>query len=339
MKNQVDGMWRQRKVFVTGATGLLGAWLTEWLVRQQAQVICLIRDHVPDSNFYRLALHERVVTVWGGVEDYDTIERILNEYEIDVVFHLAAQTLVGIANRNPRSTFSANITGTWNLLEASRLAPWVKAVILASSDKAYGAQVSLPYREEAPLIGSHPYDVSKSCADLIAQMYWHSYRLPVGITRCGNFYGGGDLNFNRIVPGTIRSLLSGERPVIRSDGTLIRDYFFIKDAVSAYATLAEAVLEGKAAGQAYNFSNEQQINVMELVRLIGRLMDRSDLEPLIHNTAQNEIAHQYLSAEKARVTLGWKPMYTLEEGLQETITWYRDFFANKSNRRMAGLSS
>lgn len=332
MQNRNHGMWRHKRVFVTGATGLLGAWLTDWLVQQQADVICLIRDHVPDSNFYRLGLHERAATVRGGIEDYDLLERVLNEYEIEVAFHLAAQTLVGIANRNPRSTFSANVTGTWNLLDASRRAPWVKAIVLASSDKAYGAQASLPYREGAPLVGSHPYDVSKSCADLIGQMYWHSYRLPVGITRCGNFYGGGDLNFNRIVPGTIRSILNGERPVIRSDGTLIRDYFYIKDAVSAYVTLAEALLEGKAVGQAYNFSNEQQITVVDLVHLISRLMNRSDLEPVLLNTAKNEIVHQYLSAEKSRGELGWKSSYSLDQGLQETITWYQDFFADKKSK-------
>lgn len=327
-----SGMWRQRRVLITGCTGLLGAWLTDWLVRAQADVIGLVRDNVPKSNFYLMGLDRRVVGVRGAIEDYDLVERILNEYEVEVVFHLAAQTLVGIANANPRSTFSANIQGTWNVLEASRRSPRVKAVVLASSDKAYGTQKNLPYREEAPLIGRHPYDVSKSCADLIAQMYWHSYATPVGTTRCGNFYGGGDLNFNRIVPGTIRSLLNGERPVIRSDGTLIRDYFYIKDAVSAYVTLAEALFEGKALGQAYNFSNEQQITVVDLVRLISRLMGREDLEPRIANDATNEIPHQYLDAEKAKTQLGWKAQYSLEAGLRETITWYRDFFAEKNSK-------
>jgi len=322
-------VWRQRRVLVTGCTGLLGAWLTDWLTSNQADVVGLVRDRVPDSNFYRLGLDKRMVTVEGPIEDYDLIERILNEYEVEVVFHLAAQTLVGIANENPRSTFSANITGTWNILETGRRARRVKAIVLASSDKAYGTQTVLPYREEAPLVGRHPYDVSKSCADLIGQMYSHTYGSPVAITRCGNFYGGGDLNFNRIVPGTIRSVLNGERPIIRSDGTYVRDYFYIKDAVIAYVLLGEALLAGKASGEAFNFSNELQVTVLDLVGLITSLMDRPDLKPVVLNEATNEIPHQYLNAEKARIHFGWKAQYSLEEGLQETITWYKSFFSER----------
>lgn len=324
--------WRQRRVLVTGCTGLLGAWLTDWLVRQQADVVGLIRDAVPDSNFYWMGLDRRVVGVRGELEDYDVIERMVNEYEIEVIFHLAAQTLVGIANENPRSTFSANVAGTCNVLEAGRRARRVKAIVLASSDKAYGTQAVLPYREEAPLIGRHPYDVSKSCADLIGQMYWHSYRTPVAITRCGNFYGGGDLNFNRLVPGTIRALFYGQRPVIRSNGTLIRDYFFIKDAVRAYVTLAEALLNGRGAGEAYNFSNELQVTVFQMVELIGGLMGRPDLAPVVLDEASNEIPHQYLSADKARRELGWAPQFTLEQGLKETIGWYETFFRQRVDR-------
>lgn len=322
--------WRNRRVLVTGCTGLLGAWLTESLCERRADVIGLVRDSVPKSNFYLMGLDKRVVCVRGAVEDFDLVERTLNEYEIEVVFHLAAQTLVGIANENPRSTFSSNIAGTWNVLEAVRRARRVRAVILASSDKAYGTQDKLPYREDSPLLGRHPYDVSKSCADLIGQMYSHTYRTPVAITRCGNFFGGGDLNFNRIVPGTIRSLLQGERPIIRSDGTLIRDYFYIKDAVEAYILVAEALLNSRALGEAYNFSNELQVTVLELVSCIQRLMGREDLEPVILNGASNEIPHQYLDAEKARNEFGWKPRYTLEQGLKETIEWYRGFLANSS---------
>ena len=322
-------VWRRRRVFVTGCTGLLGAWLTDWLVREGADVVGLVRDNVPQSNFYRMGLADRTVTVRGAVEDYGLLERILNEYEIEVIFHVAAQTLVGIANENPLSTFSANITGTWNVLEAGRRASRLKALVVASSDKAYGSAAQLPYREDTPLVGRHPYDVSKSCSDLIAQAYWHSYRSPVAITRCGNFYGGGDLNFNRIVPGTIRSLIDGQRPIIRSDGTLRRDYIYIKDAVLAYTFLAEKMLEGKALGDAYNFSNECPVTVLELAALIGRLVGRTDLEPVVLNTATNEIPHQYLSAEKARRELGWKPQYTLEQGLLETIAAYREFFTQQ----------
>ncbi len=320
-------MWRRRRVFVTGCTGLIGAWLTEWLVNHGADVVGLVRDLVPGSNFYGLGLDRRIVSVRGELEDYRLVERILNEHEIEVVFHLGAQTIVGIANHNPLSTFSANIAGTWNVLEAARHAKYVKAVVQASSDKAYGTHETLPYREDAPLIGRHPYDVSKSCADLIAQSYWATYRLPVAITRCGNFYGGGDLNMNRLVPGTIRSLIDGQRPVIRSDGSLIRDYFYVKDGVSAYVLTAEKLMAGEALGQAYNFSNETQVTVRELVDLVCRLAGASHLAPIVMNNAPNEIPHQYLSAEKARRTLGWEPTYTLEQGMLETIEWYRAYYA------------
>ena len=317
--------WRYRPVLVTGCTGLLGAWLTAWLADHGAQVVGLVRDDVPHSNFHRLGLAARVVTVRGAVEDYDVVERTLNEYEIEVVFHLAAQTIVGIANENPRSTFSTNVAGTWNVLEACRRSRRVRAVVVASSDKAYGTQDDLPYHEGAPLVGRHPYDVSKSCADLIAQAYFATYATPVAVTRCGNFFGGGDLNWNRLVPGTIRSLLDGERPIIRSDGTMRRDYIYIKDAVGAYVLLAEKVLAGDVAGRAYNFSNETPVTVLDMATLIGRLVRRPDLPPRVLNEASNEIPHQFLSAERARTELGWKPEYTVEQGLTETIAWYREF--------------
>jgi CDP-glucose 4,6-dehydratase len=334
-----DLLWRRRRVFITGATGLVGAWLTERLLHVEADVVALVRDGVPGSNFHRLGLDSRVVTVRGELEDYLLMERILNEYEIEVIFHLGAQAIVGIANQNPLSTFSANIQGTWNVLEAARHARHVKAVVQASSDKAYGTHDLLPYTEESSLTGRHPYDVSKSCADLIAQSYWFTYQLPVAITRCGNFYGGGDLNFNRIVPGTIRSLIDGQRPIIRSDGTLIRDYFYVKDGVGAYMVTAERLLAGEAAGEAYNFSNEIQVNVRELVEMICRVAGVAHLEPLVLNDAPHEIPHQYLSAEKARRTLGWKPRYTLEEGLRETVGWYRQYFAEQALGGNAAFAS
>jgi CDP-glucose 4,6-dehydratase len=319
--------WRHRRVFVTGCTGLLGAWLTAWLADREADVVGLVRDTVPRSNFYRMGLASRVMTVAGALEDHDLVERVINEYEIEVVFHLAAQTIVGIANADPRSTFSANVQGTWNVLEAVRRAgARVRAVVVASSDKAYGAQPVLPYQETTALEGRHPYDVSKSCADLIAQSYWHTYRLPVAVTRCGNFFGGGDLNFNRIVPGTIRSLLHGERPVIRSDGSPRRDYFYIEDGVAAYVALAEQMLAGERHGEAYNFSNEQPVSVREITDLLIRLVGRPDLEPVVLGTARNEIPDQFLSAEKARKDLGWAPAYGFEGGLRRTVDWYRAFF-------------
>ena len=268
-----------------------------------------------------------VKIVRGDICDRDLLERTLGEYEIDTVFHLAAQTIVGIANRNPVSTFESNITGTWNVLEACRRSPAVKAIVMASSDKAYGDQEKLPYSEDTPLEGRHPYDVSKSCADLIAQTYAKTYKLPVAITRCGNFYGGGDLNWNRIVPGTIRSVLRGERPVIRSDGQFIRDYFYVEDGAAAYMLLAEKLLASDCLrGQAFNFSNEIQVTVLELVDRILQQLD-STLEPDVRNEASNEIRHQYLSACRARTELAWSPLFTLEEGLNRTISWYREFFA------------
>lgn len=323
------GFWRNKNVFVTGCTGLLGSWLTKALVERGANMVGLVRDNVPRANFSRLGLDKYINTVRGEVEDYFLLERIINEYEIDTVFHLAAQTIVTIANRNPVATFETNIKGTWNLLEACRRNSTVKRIVVASSDKAYGEHKVLPYEEEAALKGSHPYDVSKSGADLIALAYGTTYRLPVCVTRCGNFYGGGDLNFNRIVPGTIRSVIFNERPVIRSDGTLIRDYIYILDAVEAYILLAEKMEELPIQGEAFNFSNEIQLTVLDMTKKILELMGREDLEPIVLNETKNEIKHQYLSAEKAKKIMGWEPKYSLEKGLEETIDWYKEFFSNE----------
>jgi CDP-glucose 4,6-dehydratase len=317
--------WRDRPTLVTGATGLLGYWLTTRLVAAEADVVCLVRDWVPQSEFVRQGLLERVKVVRGDVCDYEVLERTLNEYEVDTVFHLAAQTIVGIANRNPLSTFQTNVQGTWNVLEACRRNPAVHSVVTASSDKAYGDQAELPYSEDTPLEGRHPYDVSKSCADLIAHAYAVSYSLPVAVTRCGNFYGGGDLNWNRIVPGTIRAVVRGERPVIRSDGQYIRDYFYVEDGAAAYMLLAEELSQRpELRGQAFNFSNQLQIPVLDLVWRILSHME-STLAPEVRNEATNEIRHQSLSAEKARRVLNWAPLFDLDEGLRRTITWYREF--------------
>lgn len=322
--------WLDRPTLVTGATGLVGSWLVRRLVEAQADVVCLMRDWVPQSELVRSRQLERVKVVRGDVRDQTTLERILGEYEVQTVIHLAAQTIVTIANRNPVSTFEANIAGTWSLLEACRRSPKVAQIVMASSDKAYGDHDKLPYTEETPLVGRHPYDVSKSCADLIAQAYATTYGSPVVITRCGNFYGGGDLNWNRIVPGTIRSILRGQRPVIRSDGTFIRDYFYVEDGAIAYMLLAER-LAGDASlkGRAFNFSNEIQITVRQLVDRIRELMT-STLEPDVRNEASHEIVHQYLSAAAARRDLGWKPQFSLDDGLVRTISWYRNFFESPS---------
>jgi CDP-glucose 4,6-dehydratase len=322
----MNSFWKDRSVFVTGGTGLLGSWLVSNLVEAGAQVVCLVRDWVPESELVRSRHIDKVVTVSGDVGDRDLLERALGEYEVEVVFHLAAQTIVGIADRNPVSTFSTNIGGTWNILEACRRSPKVASIVVASSDKAYGEQKQLPYNETMPLQGRHPYDVSKSCADLIAQTYAASYGSPVAITRCGNFYGGGDLNWNRIVPGTIRSVIRGEQPVVRSDGEFVRDYFYIEDAAAAYMLLAERLVADEAVrGQAFNFSNESQVSVIQIVHLILQKMNYS-LRPEILNEASNEIRHQYLSAELARTMLDWHPQFTLDAGLDRTIAWYREFF-------------
>lgn len=322
MKN----FWTDRPTFVTGATGLTGGWLVRRLVDAGADLVCLVRDWVPQSQFISGGIADRVKLVRGDVCDRALLDRVLGEYRIDTVIHLAAQTIVTVANDNPVSTFESNIGGTWSLLEACRRTPSIKQVVVASSDKAYGDQEKLPYTEDAPLEGRHPYDASKSCADLLARCYADTYGLPVAITRCGNFYGGGDLNWNRIVPGTIRSVLRGERPVIRSDGKFIRDYFYVEDGASAYMLLAEKLAADPGLkGEAFNFSNEIQITVRELVDKILSLM-HSKLEPVVQNQAGNEIRHQYLSAAKARRRLGWKPLFELEQGLGRTIDWYREFF-------------
>jgi CDP-glucose 4,6-dehydratase len=317
--------WRDRPTFVTGATGLVGSWLVRRLVAAGADVVCLVRDWVPRSELVRSGELERVKVVRGDVCDQALLERALGEHEIDTVIHLAAQTIVGIANRNPISTFETNIQGTWALLEACRRTPSVKQIVVASSDKAYGDQLQLPYDETTPLQGQHPYDVSKSCADLNAYTYAKSYQLPLVITRCGNFYGGGDLNWNRIVPGTIRSVVRGERPVIRSDGSYIRDYFYVEDGANVYMLLAEQLARRpELRGEAFNFSNEIQVTVLDLVQRILNTMG-SDLQPDVRNEATNEIRHQYLSAAKARRMLGWEPLFTLDASLERTIAWYTHF--------------
>ncbi len=323
----MSSFWLDRPTFVTGGTGLLGSWLVARLVDAGSDVVCLVRDWVPQSEMVRSGAIEHVKTVRGDVRDQALLERILGEYEINTVMHLAAQTIVTIANRNPVSTFETNIAGTWSLLEACRRSPKVASVVVASSDKAYGDQTTLPYDERTPLQGQHPYDVSKSAADLIATTYAVTYGLPVAITRCGNFFGGGDLNWNRIVPGTVRSVLRGQRPIIRSDGSMVRDYFYVEDGAAAYMLLAQKLVEmPDIRGQGFNFSYGKPTTVLQIVQCILGLMD-SDLEPQILNEASNEILEQYLNSEKSKEELGWSPLFTMDDGLIRTIDWYRKFLA------------
>jgi len=322
-----SSFWLDRPVLVTGAGGFLGGWLVKRLLAAGADVICPLRDRVPAAQLVSGGLLEQVNTARGCITDQLFMERLLGEYEVKTVFHLAAQSIVTIANRNPVSTFESNIKGTWSLLEACRRSPEVEQVVAASSDKAYGKQETLPYHEELPLEGEFPYDVSKSCADLLARSYYLTYGLPVSVTRCGNFFGGGDLNFNRIIPGTIRSVLRGSPPVIRSDGSFIRDYFYIEDGAAAYMHLAEKLAgQPELCGEAFNFSSEHKLSVLELVEKILAVMD-SSLEPDVRGEADHEIVHQYLSAEKARRLLGWQPLFSLEEALERTVDWYREYLS------------
>jgi CDP-glucose 4,6-dehydratase len=318
--------WNQRPVLVTGATGLLGSWVVKALAEASADIVCLVRDWVPQSELVRTGMLERIKVIRGEVTNQSLLERVLGEYEIDTVFHTAAQTIVGVANHNPVSTFQSNIAGTWSMLEACRRSPAVRQVIVASSDKAYGEQDALPYIESMPLMGAYPYDVSKSCADLIARCYALTWRLPVVITRCGNLFGGGDLNWNRLIPGTIRSVLHDAPPVIRCDGQYIRDYFYVEDAAEAYALLAEQLSQDRSlAGEAFNFSIEARLTVLEVVQMVLRATG-SDLRPDIRNQASNEIRYQCLSSAKARKILSWKPVYGMEEGLRRTVAWYSEYF-------------
>jgi len=318
--------WKDRRVFITGATGLLGPWLVKELLTQEAHVCVLLRDLVPNSTFFTEGLDKKVTIVLGDLLDFNLITRALNEYDIEAVFHLGAQAIVGYANRSPLSTFTSNIQGSWNLLEACRLSPWVKKIVVASSDKAYGAQEKLPYTEDAPLHGRHPYDVSKSCTDLLAQSYFHTYKLPVCVTRCGNFFGGGDLHFNRIIPGTIRSILNNQPPIIRSNGLFVRDYIYVKDVVDAYLTLAQQMDTPALVGECFNFSTDHPFTVIEIVELILELMNSSHMQPIIHNAASNEIPAQHLCSDKASRLLDWKAKFGVRKGLEETIAWYKNFF-------------
>jgi CDP-glucose 4,6-dehydratase len=317
--------WAGSTALVTGATGMVGSWLVRELLARGTRVVALVHDSDPQSELFRSGDAARVSVVNGALEEPGSVERAINEHEVDTVFHLGAQTIVGTALRNPLPTFEANLRGSYLLLDACRHhRALVKRVVVASSDKAYGEQPKLPYTEDMPLLARHPYDVSKSCTEAIAQCYHETYDVPIAIARCGNIYGGGDLNWSRIIPGTIRSVLRGERPVIRSDGKFVRDYLHVLDAVSAYLALAERIHSPEVSGRAFNFSTESPVNVLEVVAQIQALT-RTELEPMVLNQARHEIPGQHLSAARARSVLGWKARYDLARGLAATLPWYRDF--------------
>lgn len=320
--------WRDKTVFVTGATGLMGSWLVKSLLNDEANVVALVRDQAPNSMLVREGLLQRIAFVTGDLETLPTLQRTIAEYQPHTVFHLAAQPLVQVAKLDPVGTLRANVQGTWNVLEACRLADNKSNVVVASSDKAYGANPNLPYLETFPLQGRYPYDVSKSCADLITQMYAATYGLKTAIARCGNLFGGGDLNFSRTIPGAIQATLAGKRFVVRSDGKFVRDFLYVKDAAASYLALGEGLAEDPSiAGQAFNFSLGMRLTVLEIVSMVLRLMGRVDLEPVIENNASSEIREQYLDSSKARERLGWSPQYNMEDGLKETIEWYRSELA------------
>ncbi|MBL8230823.1 MAG: GDP-mannose 4,6-dehydratase [Bryobacterales bacterium] len=322
----VDNWWNGRRVLITGATGLLGSAMAADLLRRGAQVTALVRDHDPQSELIRSGIIRKVTVVQGALEDYASVERAINENDCETVFHLGAQTIVGTALRSPLATFEANIRGTYHVLEACRThQKLVQRIVIASSDKAYGSSDILPYTEKHPLSGRHPYDVSKSCTDMLAAAYAHTYQLPVGILRCGNIYGGGDLNWSRIVPGTIRSLLENKAPIIRSDGKFLRDYIYVQDVVDAYLLFARRLEEPGMPGEALNISPEKASSVLDIVDLIREIMGRTSIEPVILNQASAEIRDQYLDCQRAKTVLGWRPKYTLQQGLEATVSWYEDY--------------
>jgi len=324
----MSDFWKTRRVFVTGATGFLGANLVTRLVKEQAAVVCLQRDAVQPNSFDLFGLRDKVTVVNGDVQDLSLLQRILNEYEIDSVFHLAAQAIVGAANRSPISTFETNVRGTYMLLEACRLSPSVKRVVVASSDKAYGSNTTLPYREDLPLQGTFPYDVSKSCTDLLARSYALTYDLPVVVTRSANIYGPGDINLSRIIPGTIVAVLKNESPIIRSDGTPLREFIFVDDVVSAYLTLAENI--SRAKGEAFNVGSDRPVQILELTnRIIDLAGSNGDIEPtiMLKSKIEHEIDAQYLSADKIHSLLDWRAEIDLDAGLNISIVWYRDNLA------------
>lgn len=324
----MDKFWKDKNVLITGADGFVGSHLSGLLKQKGANVIGMIRNFKPDSPLRLSGLDKKITVIKGSITDYETVEGAIHEQEVQACFHLAALATVPVANRAPRITFETNIKGTWNILEACRNSRVLEEIVIASSDKAYGIKDRLPYVETDPLTGIYPYDVSKSCADLIAKSYFHTYGLNVGIVRCANIYGGGDLHFSRVVPGTIRSLIFNETPLIRSDGTPKRDYIYIEDVVNAYTTLAVHLADKKVAGEAFNFSTNIPVSVLDLVNSIIEIFD-SNIRPKILNEAKAEIPEQFLSSEKAQRLLGWKPQYELGGGLKKTVEWYKDYFNSR----------
>jgi len=322
--------WKSSNVLITGATGFVGTWLAKALAERGANVIAFVRDEIPNAPIRTMDIFGKLgAAVPGDITDYASVKRVFAEYDIDTVFHLAAQTIVGVAKESPTTTFDVNIRGTWNMLEAARTSGKVKRMVVASTDKVYGEPIKLPINEDHPLLASYPYDASKVAVEALTRTYAMTYGLPVAITRCCNIYGGGDMNFSRIIPGTIKSVIEGTNPVIRSDGTPVRDFIHVDDAVAAYITLAEHIGQPGINGQAFNFGSSAPINMLDLTKKIIEASGRTQLKPDVQGTRKPdaEIDRQYLSAAKAEQMLGWKPQVKLEAGLKGTIAWYEDYFS------------
>jgi CDP-glucose 4,6-dehydratase len=322
--------WKGRNVMVTGITGFLGTWIAKDLVERGANLIAFVRDEIPNMPLRTMDIYENLgAIVRGDIIDFGSVKRTLNEYEVDTCIHLAAQTIVGIAKRSPTTTFDVNIRGTWNVLEAARTSEMLKRLIIASTDKVYGEPINLPIKEEHPLLAAYPYDASKACVERLARTYFTTYGLPVSITRCCNIYGGGDLNFSRIIPGTIRSIIMNENPVIRSDGTPVRDFIYVKDASRAYMVLAENMHKKDVKGETFNFGSNAPINMLDLVNKIIKISGHTDLKADVQGERKPdaEIDEQYLSSEKAGKFLSWEPKFDIDSGLKETIKWYEDYFS------------
>lgn len=327
--------WKHRPVLVTGAGGFISSWLCSALLDEGALVVGIVRDSAGERLLRLHGIDDRIELVRGSITDYSLVERALTEYEITTVFHLAAQALVVAANRSPISTFESNIRGTWNLLEAARNCETVTRMVVASSDKAYGSQSSLPYQESHPLNGRYPYDASKVCADVLSRSYAATFRLPVVVTRFANIYGGGDLNWSRIIPGTIRWALNGEDPIIRSDGTMERDYVHVDDAIRGYLAAGKMSNEQDVIGKAFNFGSGSPISVIDLAQMILAKIP-SSVSPKVLGVATGEIDRQYLDSTLAREMLGWEPQVSLEKGLAKTIDWYSSYFQTKELEAVAG---
>ncbi len=328
-KQTSDDFWESRRVFVTGATGLLGSHLIEALITRGAEVTCLVRDWTPQSLGVSSDALAKCTIVRGELEDYELVLRALNEHDVDSVFHLGAQTIVSTASRSPLSTFEANVKGTWVVLEAARQLPSIERIVVASSDKAYGSHEELPYTEETPLVGRFPYDVSKSCADLIALSYAHSFSMPIAVTRCGNLFGPGDLNFNRLIPGTIRAILEGKAPIVRSSESAFRDYLYVGDAVDAYLLLGSRLPSLQLNGQAFNIGTETPMSALSMVRRILQVMGTPGATIDVHPEAVHEIERQYLDCSKARSLLGWHPHRNLDDALAITARWYASWHGQR----------